>query len=156
MRAKSANPNKRNTTTMKEVLNLVFATLIQPLIDAIDRNTAAVYAGNGASTKPATTEATDETPETPAPKKAKAAKATKPEPAPEPASDDSDLGLDDNEEKEAAVVTLQDIKTAAQNAIAAGNKPAIFKLLEKFGVEKITEVPTAKYAAFHAELKKLG
>ena len=143
---------------MKEVLTLVFATLIQPLIDAIDRNTAAVYAGNGASTKPATTETlpADEPAENPAPKKAKAAKATKPEPAPEPASDDSDLGLDDNEEKEAAVVTLQDIKTAAQNAIAAGNKPAIFKLLEKFGVEKITEVPTAKYAAFHAELKQLG
>lgn len=49
-----------NTTypdTMKEVLALVFAALIQPLVDAIKENTAAVLGKGYAAPAPATTEA---------------------------------------------------------------------------------------------------
>lgn len=72
---------------MNDILKLVFLTLIQPLIDAIDRNTAA----KGGTLTPCNQGAQDDTqPAAPAAapkerkKKVEAAPAPAPEPAPEP------------------------------------------------------------------------
>lgn len=142
---------------MKEMLTAIFAALVQPLIDAIDRNTAVVSGKQCGTTTDSPSKPADEEPEAAAPKKRgpKPAPKPEPEPAPEEKSANDDLGLDEEPEEEAPAVTLQDVKTAAQTALAAGNKPAVLKLLAKFEVEKITEIPPAKYAAFHAELLKL-
>jgi hypothetical protein len=74
---------------MNDILKLIFLTLIQPLVEAIDRNTAAQ--GGAAGTPcclPAVTPAEDTPAPAPAPKKrekkAEAAPAPAPAPAPEP------------------------------------------------------------------------
>lgn len=71
---------------MNDILKLVFLTLIQPLIDAIDRNTAA----QGGAAKVTPTEGKAEATDTPAPtapakeKKSKKTEAPAPEPKEEP------------------------------------------------------------------------
>jgi hypothetical protein len=71
---------------MNDILKLIFLTLIQPLVEAIDRNTAAQ--GGAAGTPcciPAVTPAEDTPAPAPAPKKREKKAEASPAPAPAPA-----------------------------------------------------------------------
>lgn len=100
----SANPNTntQDNTIMKEVLALILATLIQPLIDSIDRLTAATKGTGYAPSAPAPTteppviETAVEAPAvTTTEKKTRGSKATKTEPEPAAGDAEEDISPED-------------------------------------------------------------
>lgn len=133
--------------TMKEVLALVFAALIQPLIDAIRENTAAVL---GKASAPATAA------EPPAAEKPKGKKAEKEKPA--ATTDDDGLG------EEAPKLTIDDVKAYIATIKEDDEKKAKFRgwmttkaaLDGKSGFESVGVIPAECYDRVIKALIKIG
>ena len=131
----------QTTTPMKEMLQSIFEALIKPLIDAIDRNTAAkgvpVPASVGtASEAPAPAEK-------PAPAKPAKAKAEKPAPAPEPVAD---LPAISESRLKATVMTLPN----------EGKAKLKKYFVEKFGYNTMAEIAEEHRGDIHAAAVKIG
>lgn len=150
---------KPNTSPMKEILQLVFTTLIQPLVEAIDRLTAAtdrvmrVTSGCAPTTPPPADEETPATPKKrgPKPKAEEPAPAPAPEPAaPEPEEEEDELPA-------ASTLTLDDVKAFVKTVKDQEKRDKFKKWLKKnYDVETTAELKPDSYGAVIETLKKLG
>lgn len=140
--------HKPNTQhTMKEMLSIVFVVLIQPLVEAIRENTAAVL---GKASTPAA-----DNKEAAAPDKPKGKKAEKEKPA---ATDDDGLG------EETPKLTIDDVKAYIATIKEDDEKKAKFRgwmttkaaLDGKSGFESVGVIPAECYDRVIKALIKIG
>lgn len=139
---KDETQHTQTTTPMKDLLQSIFETLIKPLIDAIDRNTAAKgnvgYAPEAAP------------PTTPPPvveKPVKAAKAAKPAPAPAPEPEPEVAAESISEARlKATVKTLPDADKLKLKAY----------FQKKFSYNTMAEIAEENRADIHAKAVELG
>jgi len=134
--------NTQANTPMKEMLQSVFEALIKPLIDAIDRNTAA----SGGCSAPALE------PAAPAPvaaeKPAKAVKAPKAAPAPAPEPEVA--------EEAAEVISEARLKATVKTLPDADKLKLKTYFQKKFGYNTMAEIAEEHRADIHAAAVKIG
>jgi hypothetical protein len=116
-------------------LNNITITISAPeLVEAMQALTVALQAGQ---VKPAQVEQVIEKLEQevkPAPKSKKADKPAEPTPEPAP------------ETKPTASVSLDDVRIVLGNLSQSGRQDEVKQLISSFGVTKLSEIPTEKYA----------
>jgi hypothetical protein len=157
-----AGPSETTTPTPKtmqnEALAALIAALTKPIVDAIDRLTAAqskTVESGSVSTPAAPAAAATEEEEAPAPapkrgrKSAEKPAEEKPK-APAPAADD-----DDDLDTPAAKVTIDDIKTAAKALTEASKERLKTWIKKKYAVEKVAELSPDTYGNVAAAIAKL-
>ena len=124
------------TSTMKDILQSIFDMLIKPLIDAIDRNTAAQVSGSVGYAPEA------QPPSTPAPEpKPVKAKTAKPAPEPEP---------------EAPTITEARLKATVMTLPNEGKLKLKAYFVKKFGYNTMAEIAEENRADIHAAAVKIG
>jgi|GEM_PF-5012696 len=62
---------------------------------------------------------------------------------------------EENEEEAESEITLEEIRAKAKELAEEKGKATVKKLLTKFKVAKVTELPESKYASFHETLEDL-
>lgn len=141
---KEENQHTQTTTPMSDLLQSVLATFVQPIVDAIDRNTAAK--GGAPYEGPTSTPPSEPAP-MPVEKPAKTPKA--PKPAAPPASPVE-------ESAEPAVVTEARLRATVKTLSPEAKQSLGEKIQKKLGVQTMGEIPAEHRAGVHAQAIKLG
>lgn len=133
--------NTHANIPMKDLLQSIFETLIKPLIDAIDRNTASKGGCSAPALEPAAPAPVASEKPAKAPKAAKAAPAPAPEPEPE----------------EAAPAISEARLVATVKTLPKEGKIALKEFFQKtFGYNTMAEIAEENRNAIHAKALKLG
>jgi len=136
-------------TTMQDLIKSIQDLLVKPIVDAIDRNTAA----KGGCSAPVTeaVEAPAPAAEKPAPKTRTPKPAAAPAPEPEPEAPAAETPT-----APAEVITEARLRATVKTLSPENKKALGEKIAKKLGVQSIGEIPEEHRAGVHAQAIKLG